>query len=123
MVAWLITMVPGKEEKIIAILNYRLSSKKVGVLMEQLYANQRQDLCVRLEYAKTGKARCPWRYSLVDGAPYAGELWCGEGDRYFWARTVDNLQVITDKYGNERLTWTERKRPDLRGVREALGLS
>jgi hypothetical protein len=121
MVAWLITMVPGIEEHVVTILNYRLSSKSVGAIMEQLYVDQRMGLESRLEYAKTGKGSCPTRISLVDGIPYGEELWCGSGDRYFWARKVDNLCTTTDEQGNVKLTWTERKRPDFSEIRELLG--
>ena len=75
-----------------------------------------------LEYIKTGKARCPWRNSVVDGVPWGEEIWCGSGDRIFLARKVDDLRVAIDPVGKERFLWTERKRPDLSRVRDALGL-
>ena len=122
MVAWLITMVPGVQEEVITVLNYRLSNKTVGPIMERLYIERREGLSGLLEYIKTGKARCPWKLANIDGVPYSDELWCGSGDRLFWARKVDNLKVVIDEHGHEKFVWTERKRPDLSQVREALGL-
>lgn len=122
MVAWLITMVPGPTEEVITVLNYRLSNRTVGAIMERLYVEKHEGLSSLIEYAKTGKAKCPWKPAMIDGVPWSEELWCGSGDRIFWARKVDNLKVITDKYGQEKLTWSERKRPDLTAVRKALGL-
>jgi hypothetical protein len=121
MVAWLVTMVPGIEEHVVTILNYRLSSRRVAEIIEQLYVDQRMGLATRLEYAKTGKSSCPARLALVDGVPYAEELWCGSGDRFLWARKVEDLHVTTDEHGNEKLTWKERKRPGLSKIRELFG--
>lgn len=122
MVAWLITMVPGLSEEVITALNPRLSNHSVGAIMERLYVERFFGLGGLLEYAKTGKTRCPWQGATVDGVPWSEEVWCGSGDQYFWARKVEKLRVVTDKDGNERLTWSERKRPDLSAFREALGL-
>lgn len=122
MVAWLITMVPGTTEEVITVLNYRLSSRTVGAIMERMYIERREGLSSLVEYAKTGKARCPWKPKNVDGVPWSEELWCGSGDRFFWARKVDNLKVIINNNGQDELTWTERKRPDLTAFRDALGL-
>jgi len=115
-------MVPGTTEKVITILNYRLSHRTVGVFMERLYVERREGLSGLLEYTKTGKANCPWKLATVDGVPWSEELWCGSGDRIFWARKVDNLKVINDENGCEKFVWRERGRPDLTAVREALGL-
>ena len=123
MVAWLITMVPGPTEEVITILNYRLSHCTVGAIMERLYIEKREGLSSLLEYARTGKANCRWKLATVDGVPWAEELWCGSGDRIFWARKVDNLKVIKDENGREKFVWRERKRPDLTLVHEALSLS
>jgi len=122
MVAWLITMVPGPTEQVIAVLNYRLSNRTVGTIMERLYVEKRQGLSALLEYTKTGKASCPWRPASVDGVPWSEELWCGSGDRIYWARKVDGLKVVTDDNGLEKLVWTERKRPDFSAIRKTLGL-
>lgn len=121
MVAWLITMVPGVEQRVITVLNHRLSSRTVGKYMEQLYVEHRMGLSTRLEYAKSGISPCPARFTLVDGVPYADELWCGSGDRCFWARKVEYLRVTTDEHGSERLVWRERKCPDLSKFRDLLG--
>jgi hypothetical protein len=121
MVAWLISMVPGTTQEVITILNYRLSPRTVGAIMERLYIERRAGLSVLLEYTKTGKANCPWKSARVDGVPWSEELWCGSGDRFSWARKVDNLKVINDENGREKFVWTERKRPDLSAVREAHG--
>lgn len=121
MIAWLITMTPGSTEEVITVLNYRLSSRTVGAIMERMYIEKREGLSSLVEYAKIGKANCPWKQSVFDSIPYDEKLWCGSGDRYFWARKVDNLEITTDKDGHEKLTWTERKRPDFTAVRKALG--
>jgi len=120
-VAWLITMVPGAHEEVITILNYRLSNRTVGAIMERLYVERREGLSDLLEYTKTGKARCPWKISTVNGVPWGEELTCGSGDRFFWARKVDDIRVVTDPAGRDRFVWKERKRPDLSKIRDALG--
>lgn len=122
MVAWLITMVPGPTQEVITILNYRFSERTVGAIMERMYVEKFGGLSGLVEYAKTGKAKSPWKPTLVDGVPWAEEMLCGSGDRVFWARKVDNLKVITDENGREELTWDDRKRPDFTAFREALGL-
>jgi hypothetical protein len=115
-------MVPGPSGEVITILNYRLSHRTVGAIMERLYVEKREGLSGLLKYTKTGKASCPWELAIVDGVPWSEELWCGSGDRIFWARKVDNLKVIKDENGREKFIWRERKRPDLTAVRKALGL-
>jgi hypothetical protein len=115
-------MVPGTTEEVITILNYRLSHRSVGSIMERLYVEKCEGLNSRLEYTKTRRANCPWKIATVDGVPWAEELWCGSGDRFFWARKVDNLKVIKDESGHEKFVWRERKRPDVTAVRIALGL-
>lgn len=123
MVAWIITMVPSPDQEIITILNYRLSGSKVGKIMEQLYMDQRMGMSARVEYAKSGNTRCPVQNAIVDGIPYGEELLCGSGERYFWARKVDDLRVAVDKDGREQLKWKERKRPDLGNLRNLLDAS
>lgn len=123
MVAWIITAVPGARQEIITILNYRLSGSKVGKIMEQLYVDQGMGLRARVEYAKNGNTRCPARNSLIDGVPYSEELVCGSGDRFFWARKVNDLREVTNQDGKEQLIWNERKRPDFSDLRELLGPS
>ena len=122
MVAWLITEVPNPKEVVITILNYRLSNSSVGGVMERLYVERREGLSSLLEYTKTGRARCPWKRAVVDGVPWSEEVWCGSGDRFYWGRKVDDLRVVLDEEGREKLVWKERKRPDLSDVRKALGL-
>lgn len=113
-------MVPGPREEVITVLNYRLSHRTVGAIMERMYIEKREGLNGVVEYAKTGYT---WRLATVDGVPWSDDLWCGSGDRVFWARKVDHLHVVEDSEGREKLSWSERKRPDLSAVREALGLS
>ena len=84
MVAWLISMVPGVNEEVITILNYRLSNRTVGTIMERLYVERREGLSGLIEYTRTGKAKYPWKLAIVDGVPWSEELWCGSGDRFFW---------------------------------------
>lgn len=41
---------------------------------------------------------------------------------FFGQEKLTIYGVITDEDGREKLTWSERKRPDLTAVSEALGL-
>jgi hypothetical protein len=120
MVAWIITEVPGVREEVIMILNYRRSGSKVCKILEQLYIDRWMGLNGRLDYAKTGRTPYPAHYALVDGVPYGEELWCGSGDRFLYARKVDDLRVTIDDDGNEQLVWKERKRPDFSKFQESL---
>jgi hypothetical protein len=90
--------------------------------MERLYIERHEGLSALLEYTKAGKAFSPWKFTTLNGIPWSEELWCGSGDRYFWARKVEKLRVIHDENGREKYLWTERKRPDLSHVRETIGL-
>jgi hypothetical protein len=41
---------------------------------------------------------------------WTGEVYCGHNP-YLFARRVDNLKVEFSKAGKEKLTWTEREKP------------
>lgn len=122
MVAWLITEVPNPTDVVVTVLNYRLSGSTVGSIMERLYVERRLGLFALLEYVKTGKTPAPWKHATLDGLPWSEEVWCGSGDRFYWGRKVDNLKITSDGQCPERLIWSERKRPELSHIREAIGL-
>jgi hypothetical protein len=122
MVAWLVTEVPNPSDVIVTVLSYRLSGSTVGSIIERLYVERRLGLHALVEYTKSGATPAPWRHAVVDGLSWSEEVWCGSGDRFYWGRKVDKLKVVSADSGVERLTWVERKRPDLSHVREAIGL-
>ncbi len=90
--------------------------------MERLYVERRGGLTALLEYARTGKARCPWQFATICGIPWGEEVICGSGDKFYHGRKVDGLKIVRLPSGDERLTWQERPRPDFSELRETLGL-
>jgi len=118
MVAWLITWeVVGDwvktENKIAAILNYRLSGETVRKIVELLYINSCA-LSTRLSYAKNKKSsHYHAEFHTLDGVPWEGKITCGYQPCLF-ARLVDDLRVQINKNGEETLTWKERPTPQIR---------
>jgi hypothetical protein len=116
MVAWLITWEwignhAKVENKIAAILNYRLSSDTVREIMEQIYINNYTSLGERVAYAKNKKNHpYPAQSDRINGVPWSGRMYCGHNP-FLYARIVDDLCVNVDENREETLTWKERSRP------------
>lgn len=116
--AWLVTWEwignhTKRKDKIAAILNWRLSPKRVAEIIEIIYANEFYTLEERLAIAKNKTAN-PYqtRYDDIQGIPWEGRLFCGHNP-FLEARLVDNLYVVKDNEGNQKLIWDEREKPDL----------
>ncbi|MBI3799371.1 MAG: hypothetical protein HY268_20695 [Deltaproteobacteria bacterium] len=121
--AWLITweatggyMKGAKRgrKKYAAILNPNWSPDVVCTILESLYAYEEQvSLIDCLEYAKVSsgvsspaRKKSPYPY-LAKKNPYKGDYICGDS-LYLRARLVDELQVIEEKNGREKLVWKDR---------------
>jgi len=117
-VAWLITWEwigyhARVENKIAAILNYRLAEDTVREIIERIYINDYTSLRERVAYARNKKNHpYPAQNDRVNGVPWAGRMYCGRNP-YLYARIVDDLCVSVDENGEEKLTWKERPKPKL----------
>ena len=115
--AWLITweMVGDwikikNENKVAAILNYRLSGEKVREIVELLYVNS-YSLSTRLAYAKNKKSiHHRAEFHTLGRAPWTSRITCGY-QPCLYARLVDDLSVQVDENGDETLSWKERPKP------------
>jgi hypothetical protein len=101
MKAWLVTWEwygdnAKVEDNIAAILDSRLSGKRVRWIVELLYVNSQYILSERLHYA--GRKFNPYPARLEDG-----EIFCGHNP-YLHARRVDDCHVVGEP-GNEKLIW------------------
>ena len=116
--AWLVTWEwigdhAKRDNKIVAVLNWRLSPEKISEMIEMIYANEYYSLEERVAFAKNKKMN-PYKttYDDINGIPWKGRLFCGHNP-FLVARLVDNLYVKKDSSGNEVLDWEKRKKPDL----------
>ena len=113
--AWLVTWGgtgehAKRKDKIAAILNYRQTSNKISEIIEMIYANETYTLEERLYIAKNKKLN-PYPAEIFR-TQQVGRICCGHNP-YLEARLVDNLHVIKDKNGNQKLEWDEREKPDI----------
>ena len=118
MSAWLITWEQvgdwhkNENNKIAAILNYRLSGETVRKIVELLYVN-RYSLSTRLDYAKNKRnIPHPAQFHTLGGVPWAERITCGY-QPCLYARIVDDLCVQIDENGEEKLIWKERPKANL----------
>jgi hypothetical protein len=116
-VAWLITWEwignhAEVENKVAAVLRWRLHPKIVREIVEALYAN-RYSLSERLAVAEHNGRNNPYpaRYGDINGAPWEARIYCGHNP-HLYARLVDNLRVEIDENGEEKLNWKERPIPE-----------
>ena len=115
--AWLVTWQwigdhAKRDNKIAAILNWRLSPEKISEIIEMIYANEYYSLGERVAFAKNKKMNIyKATYDNINGIPWKCRLFCGHHPSLV-ARLVDNLYVKKDSSGNEVLHWEERKKPD-----------
>ena len=116
--AWLITWEAAgeharvnDEKKVVAVLNYRWTGRKVREFVEQLYAS--------LEYSPSDKVRVarksldnpyPAQFGQAGGAPWPAEVLCGHNP-WLRARCVKNLRVVVGDDGVHHLEWDELPRP------------
>ncbi len=116
MTAWLVTWEWVGEhakvkDKIVTILNYRLSGQKVLKIVELLYVNYNYILIERLAYAKNTKNNpYPAAFEIINGKIWEGRIICGDNP-HLVARIVDNLKVVKGENGVEELAWEERAIP------------
>ena len=116
--AWLITWEwagdharVDEEKKVVAVLNYRWTGKKVRDLVEQLY--------IAFEYSDLDKAgvaqnKCsnpyPAKFGTLNNIPWQGEVDCGHNP-WLHARRVRNFHVVVNDDGTHQTRWDEIPRP------------
>ena len=113
MKAWLVTRewagdcaAAEEKDRIVAVLNSRLSAERVREIVELLYVNATYSLSERLEYANRKQFNpYPAQFGWT-----AGEVTCGHNP-WLYARIVDQLQIERDEAGEEKLTWQPPSRP------------
>jgi hypothetical protein len=116
--AWLITWEwigdhAKKENKIVSILNYRVSPRNVRDYVERLYVDSEYSFTERVEYAKSRKNNpYPAEFDRINGVPWEGRIHCGHNP-FLFARFVTNLRVELNADQREHLRWEEIPRPKL----------
>ena len=116
--AWLVTWESAgdyarREDKIAAILGRRLTPEKIKEIVEIIYANKSYSHSEWIAFAKDKKlSPCNATFDDIDGRPWQGRILCGHNP-WLEARLVDNLLVIKDSDGVEKLSWDERLKPDI----------
>ena len=126
--AWLITWewfhdhdkMPD-EQKVIAILDSRVSERTIEPLIEQVYVSSLYTYYEQLAYTKDRRNRAPRIEPLTiavdeevqakisafpNRAPYGGAIMCGDSP-LIYARLVDKIEAYVDEDGNEHLDWLE----------------
>jgi hypothetical protein len=122
MKAWLVTWEwvgdhAKRADVIAAVLNPRLSTKRVRDIVELLYANEYYSLRERMACARDRRTNpYPAVFGSVDGVQWPGQITCGHNP-FLFARLVDDLQPARDEGGAEQATWKERPRPNLAWTR------
>ena len=117
MKAWLVTWEwcgdhAKVEDNIAAILNSRLSGKRVREIVELLYVNSQYSPGERLRYANGKKFNpYPAQFGTLGRVPKEGEIFCGHNP-YLHARRVDDCRVEGDGV-EETLTWKEIPKPSV----------
>src|SRR5690606_36421892 len=102
MKAWLVTWDKASEyvtvdDSIVSILHSRLSPRRVGDFIEQLYADFTYTPSEKLARLRNKKLNL-YQAQISDG----GIVICGDNP-FLYARIVQNLRVDTDLNGNQTL--------------------
>lgn len=110
--AWLITWEwsghhAEPQEKIVDILDPRMSPESVREIVELLY-HRKASLSERVAWRlRKRKQPYPAEFVTIEGVRRAGQITCGHNP-WLTARLVDNLIIATGADGNETASWTDR---------------
>jgi len=110
--AWLITWEwvgdhAARQNKIVSVLNYRLSGETVRKFTEQLYIDLTSTLSEKIAYAKNKKNNpYPAQFNRINGVAFEGQINCGHNP-HLYGRLVSNLSIEIDEDENEKLNWEE----------------
>ena len=117
--AWLVTWefcgdharVPD-DERVVAVLNYRWSGKRVREFVEQLHSSLTYSSIEKLRVAKDSRANpCPADFAEANGSPWLAEALCGTNP-WLRARKVKNLRAAEEgEISTAGLVWEESIRP------------
>jgi hypothetical protein len=102
-----------RDDPFAAILNPRLSAKRVRDLVGFIYRSATYSLSEQAEYARNKKHNpYPAEYfeRTKDNIPWGGEIICGHNP-FLRARLVDDFVVERNAEGKEKASWKERPRP------------
>ncbi len=102
------------EKRIVAVLNYRWSGKRVLDFVENLYVAIKYSAWEKVDCAggKTPRTRHPAQFMTIQGVPWDGEIHCGDHP-WLKARRVKNLRVTIHDDGREETLWDEIPIPTL----------
>jgi hypothetical protein len=114
--AWLVTWESARadalpRQRVAAVLDPRLSGRRVLEIVELLYANASYDPSEMIASAKRRK-NSPYKaqFGSLHGATWEGHISCGGGP-WLEARHVRNLRAEEDAKGQEQFVWEEEERP------------
>jgi len=116
--AWLITWEwigdhARMKDKVVAILNRRLSDETVRRFIEQLYILTTSNLTEKVSYARNRKNN-PYQaeFNVINGIKYGGQIMCGHNP-HLYGRIAKDISIEIDKNGKEILMWKENDLPSM----------
>lgn len=102
-----------KEKKIVAVLNYRWTGKRVRSLVEQLYLSFGHSIWDMIKVAGNRRENpYPAEFETIEGVPWQCSIHCGHNPSLH-ARLVHNLCVVVRDDGSSEQTWEEIPRRKL----------
>lgn len=129
--AWLITWEGTRDQKdtsgkIVAILSSRKSEKTVVDVVESIYIHSTCNASDIAYYANR-RGKMPFKVQsvvLINGIPHGDRIFCGNSDRWLYARRVSKFKVRVDKAKKrETLTWVEPSTYKWKGKRQSIELA
>lgn len=103
------------DHKIVAVFNLRWSPSMVREYVEFLYANSEYSPSERISYSQKRFNPYPAEFSRVRGVAFSGVIKCGHNP-WLYARIVDNLHIVEEPDGTERLAWSDRPVPNFEKI-------
>ena len=117
--AWLVTWewsgdhARVEDDPAVALFNYRWPAETVRLIVEQLYATFEYSIPEKVAVARNKRSNpYPARARDIDGAPFWGEMFCGDNP-WLRARLVKDVRIEIDTSGKKTLRWSERKLPNV----------
>jgi hypothetical protein len=98
------------QNKIVEILNPRISSEQVRKVVDLLY--EREASLSEKVARRLRRQEQPYKaeFSIIQGVRWTGEIICGHNP-WLLARLVDNLIIYTNADGTESASWSDNTRP------------
>ena len=109
----------GDRNRVVAILDSRLSGKRVRDYVEFFYVASEYAPNEKVLWAKGKFNPYPAEFLKVEGVPWHGCVNCGSNP-WLEARQVSNIRITIGKHGEEQLLWDETQSEQIKQVKEAI---